>query len=76
MSAKGVQSHPGSGRAQHSTFSALDAFYGFFLLDSPALPFGKIIVVSSQNGLNIFLKIFSELANLFFYVFFRFSFRA
>jgi hypothetical protein len=32
-------------RAHHTTFSALDALYRFFLLDSPALSFGEVVVV-------------------------------
>jgi len=35
----------GSCRAQHAALSALDAFYRFFLLDSPALSLGEIIIV-------------------------------
>ena len=63
----------GSCRAHHAAFPALDAFYRFFLLDSPALSFGEIVVVAAQDGLNVFLKIFAKLANLFLYVFPRFS---
>src|SRR5208283_2202887 len=62
-------------RAHHAAFPALYAFYRFFLLDSPALSFGEIVVVAAQDGLNVFLKIFAELANLFLYVFPRFSLR-
>ncbi|MGA2027058.1 MAG: hypothetical protein ABSH17_08325, partial [Syntrophobacteraceae bacterium] len=66
----------GSCRAHHTTFPALDAFYRFFLLDSPALPFGEIVVVAAQDGLNVFLEIFAELTNFFLNVFPRFSLRA
>ncbi len=66
----------GSCRAHHATLPALDAFYRFFLLDAPALSFGEIVIVAAQDRLNVFLKIFAELANLFLYVFPRFSLRA
>jgi len=66
----------GSCRTHHATFPALDAFYRFFLLDSPALSFGQIVVVPAQDGLNVFLEIFAELTNLFLNVFPRFSLRA
>jgi hypothetical protein len=60
-------------RAQHTPFPALYPLYRFFLLDSPSLTLGEVVVMPSQNRLNVFLKIFAKLANLFFYVFFRFG---
>jgi hypothetical protein len=62
-------------RAQHAALSALDALYRFFLLYSSALSLGEIIIVTAQNGLYVFLKIFAELANFLLYIFFRFRLR-
>jgi hypothetical protein len=62
--------------AHHAAFPALDAFYRFFLLDSPALSFGEIVIVPAQDGLNVFLEIFAELTNLFLDIFPRLSLRA
>ena len=62
-------------RPHQTALAALNALDSFFLLDSPALSFGEIIIVPAQDRLNIFLKIFAELANLLFYVFLRFSLR-
>jgi len=77
---KGIGRHrlalSGLRRAHHASFAALDAFYRFFLLYSPSLSFGEIVIVPAQNGLDIFLKIFAKLADLFFYVFSGFSLRA
>ena len=72
-----VRSRGGPGgrslRGPHQTaLAALNAFDSFLFLDSPALSLGEIVIVASQNGLYIFLKVFAELAYFFLYAFFRF----
>lgn len=63
-------------RAHQSALATLDAFDRFLLLDSPALSFGEIIVMAAQNGLNVFLEVFTKLAYLFLYTFLRFRLHA
>jgi len=52
--------------SDQSTLSALDSLDGFLFLDPAAFPFGKIVVVTTQDRLDVLLKIFAELTYLFF----------
>jgi len=50
---------PGTHEPAFTTLNPLD---GFFLLDATPLTLGQVIIVATQDGLDILLKIFAELA--------------
>jgi len=62
-------------RAYETAFSPLDSLNCLLFLDPPAFALGEVIVVATQDWLDVLLKIFAELANFFFYVFSCFSLR-
>jgi hypothetical protein len=46
-------------------FAPLNPLDGLFLLDATPLSLGQVIIVATQDGLNILLEIFAELAYFF-----------
>jgi hypothetical protein len=51
--------------AQQPALAALNPLDGLFLLDATPLSLGQVIIVATQDRLNVFLKVFAELAYLF-----------
>ena len=51
--------------AYEAALSSLDPFNGLLFLDSATLPLGEVVIVPAQDGLDVLLKIFAELSNLF-----------
>jgi hypothetical protein len=50
--------------ARETPLTPLDTLNSFFLLDPATLSLGKVIIVTSQDRLDILLKVFTELAYL------------
>jgi hypothetical protein len=57
----GFQEGDGSCRPHQPALSTLDAFDRFLLLDATTLSLGEIIIVTTQNRLDVLLEIFAEL---------------
>ena len=62
-------------RPHHAAFPPLDALDRFLFLDATALPLGKIIVMATQDRLDVLLKVFAELSYFLLYVFSCFGLR-
>jgi hypothetical protein len=62
-------------RSHHAAFASLDSLDSLLLLDATAFPFGQVVIMATQDRLNVLLKVFAELANLLFYAFFCFRLR-
>jgi len=61
--------------SRQATLASLNPFDCLFLLDAAALSLGQIVIVPTQNRLDIFLEILTELSYLFFYTLSCFGFR-
>lgn len=57
------------------TLASLNPFDCLFLLDATSFSLGQIVIVPTQNRLDVFLEILTELSYLFFYALSCFGFR-